>query len=200
MSETKPSEARPKKMVSRSVALALGIICILLVAIIAYFSIMGISAQNSYNNLQNQNKQMLTWLNGNETLLGQTETWLNDNITYFNSQITNLQNQLETFQGPILGFSTLTAKDNRTNPNSPFLQVEGTIHNSGINGTSATLYVWAYHNDGSVALDTSLPPNFNPNAAFRIDGQSSKNVDLNYYYNGSALASWTITVVEVIII
>jgi|SRR5271157_751425 len=56
-----------KKMVRRSVALALGIICILLIAFIAYFSITGISAQNSYNNLQNQNKQLQTWLNGNET-------------------------------------------------------------------------------------------------------------------------------------
>jgi hypothetical protein len=47
-----------KKMVSRNVAIVLGIICVLLVAIIAYFSIIGISAQNSYNNLQNQNKQL----------------------------------------------------------------------------------------------------------------------------------------------
>jgi hypothetical protein len=51
MSETPP----PKKMVSRSVAIALGIICILLIAVIAYFSITGISAQNSYNDLKNQN-------------------------------------------------------------------------------------------------------------------------------------------------
>jgi hypothetical protein len=53
------NETKPKKTVSRNVAIALGIICILLIAIIAYFSITGISAQNSYNTLQNQNKQLL---------------------------------------------------------------------------------------------------------------------------------------------
>ncbi len=81
-------------MVKRSVAVALGIICILLIAVIAYFSITGISAQNSYNNLQNQNNQLQAWLDGNETLLNQTETWLDNNITYYNSQISSLNSQI----------------------------------------------------------------------------------------------------------
>jgi archaellum component FlaF (FlaF/FlaG flagellin family) len=73
----------PKKVVSRNVAIAIGIICIILIALIAYFTITGISAQNSYNNLQNENKQLQTWLNGNETLLSQTQ-----------ANNTNLQNQM----------------------------------------------------------------------------------------------------------
>jgi predicted PurR-regulated permease PerM len=84
----------PKKMVSRNVAMALGIICIMLIALIAYFSITGISAQNSYTNLQNQDKQLQAWLDGNETLLNQTETWLNGNITYYNSEISSLNSQI----------------------------------------------------------------------------------------------------------
>jgi cell division protein FtsB len=80
MSETKVNE---KKVVGRNVAIALGIICILLIAVMAYFSVTGISAQNSYSNLQNQNSQLQTWLNGNETLLSQTQ---------YNN--TNLQNQV----------------------------------------------------------------------------------------------------------
>jgi hypothetical protein len=52
MSEPKVNE---KKFIGRNVAVALGIICILLIAVIAYFSITGISAQNSYNDLKNQN-------------------------------------------------------------------------------------------------------------------------------------------------
>jgi predicted PurR-regulated permease PerM len=67
-----------KKMVSRSVAIALGLVCIVLIAFIAYFTVTGISAQNSYNNLQNQNKQLQTWLEGN--------------ITSLQSQINNLTN------------------------------------------------------------------------------------------------------------
>lgn len=96
--EIKPCEPKPKKMVRRSMAIALGIICILLIAVIAFFSITGISAQNSYNNLQNQNNQLQAWLDGNETLLNQTQTWLADNITYYNSQIANLQNQKNQLQ------------------------------------------------------------------------------------------------------
>ena len=69
-------ETKPKKMVSRNVAIALGVICIVLVALIAYFTVTGISAQNSYNNLQNQ-------------IANQNET-----ISQLESNITNLQNQI----------------------------------------------------------------------------------------------------------
>ena len=51
-------ETRPKKMVSRNVAVALSLICFVLIALIAYFSVIDIQAQNSYNNLQNENKQL----------------------------------------------------------------------------------------------------------------------------------------------
>jgi cell division protein FtsB len=73
-----------KKMVGRNVAMALGIVCIILMALIAYFTVTGISAQNSYNNLQDQNKQLQTWLDENETLLTQTQ-----------ANNTNLQDQMD---------------------------------------------------------------------------------------------------------
>lgn len=164
-------------------------------------------------NLQNQDNQLQTWLDGNKTLLNQTQTWLDGNkillnqtqtwldgnITYYSSQITNLQNQLSNFTEPILGFSDLTAEDNRTIPDTPCLQIEGTIHNFGIAGTLATLYVQAYHNDGSLALKTELIPN-STYQLLSIGGQSSIKLNLNYYYSGSALASWTIAVEQVIVI
>jgi DNA-binding transcriptional ArsR family regulator len=84
MSEPKVNETKPKKVVGRSVAIALGIICILLIAFVAYFSITDISAQNNYSNLQNQNKQLQKWLDGNLTLLNQTQMWLGGNITAYN--------------------------------------------------------------------------------------------------------------------
>ena len=89
-----------KKMVRRSVAYALGIICILLIAVIAYFSITGISAQNSYNNLQNQNKQLQTWLDGNKTLLNQTQT-NNTNL----QKIANLQESTIIVQNYMVDFT-----------------------------------------------------------------------------------------------
>lgn len=94
ISETKASETKPKKVVGRNVAIALGLICILLTAFIAYFSITSISAQNSYNNLQNQNKQLQTWLDGNETLLNQAQTNntnLQNQINQLNATIANLE-------------------------------------------------------------------------------------------------------------
>jgi cell division protein FtsB len=97
VNETKPSETKQKKMVSRNVAVALGLVCIVLIAFIAYFTITGISAQNSYNNLQNQNKQLQTWLDGNETLVTQIQannTNLQNEIDSLNSNVTRLQNQM----------------------------------------------------------------------------------------------------------
>jgi len=92
--------AMSKRVAGRSAAMALGIICILLIASTAYFWITGISAQNSYDTLQNQNKQLQKWLDGNETLLNQTQannTNLQNQIDSLNSNVTNLQNQMNNF-------------------------------------------------------------------------------------------------------
>jgi uncharacterized protein YukE len=97
-----------RKMVRRSVAIALGIICIILIAFISYFSITSISAQNNYNNLQNQNKQLQTWLDGNKTLLNQTQTWLGDNVTTYNSQINSLNSQIANLQNILNGLTNGT--------------------------------------------------------------------------------------------
>jgi hypothetical protein len=75
-----------KKMVGRNIVMAVGIICIILIGLIAYFTVTGISAQNNYNNLQDQNKQLQTWLDGNETLLTQTQA----NNTNLKDQMDNL--------------------------------------------------------------------------------------------------------------
>jgi hypothetical protein len=60
---------------------------------------MGISVQNSNNNLQNQNKQLQAWLAGNESLLNQTQTWLDRNETLLaqtRDNNTSLQNQIDS--------------------------------------------------------------------------------------------------------
>ena len=111
-------ETKPKRVVGRSVAIALGITCILLIAslggALAYYTMiihnkeneLG-SANNTINqlntnatNLQNQDKQLQTWLDGNETLLSQTQadnTNLQNQIDSLNSNVTNLQNQVNNF-------------------------------------------------------------------------------------------------------
>jgi len=106
------SEMEPRKMVSRNVAVALGIICILLIAVVAYFSIIGTSAQNSYNNLENQNNQLQAWLDGNETLLYQTQTWLSGNVTSLSGNVASLQSQVNNLTNIInLANSTVWLND-----------------------------------------------------------------------------------------
>jgi hypothetical protein len=62
-----------KKMISRNVAIGLGIVCIILAASLAEaFSVLnGANQQNT--DLQNQNRQLQSWLDGNVTLLNQTQ-------------------------------------------------------------------------------------------------------------------------------
>lgn len=119
------SEKQQKKDVNRNVAIALGIIAVVLLASLvgameSYTAI--ISGKNNtiavdktqIQTLTNQKNQLLAWLIGNETLLNQTRTWLNGNITqstsqinYLNSQIqvlTNQENQLLTW---LIGNETL---------------------------------------------------------------------------------------------
>jgi hypothetical protein len=127
--DEKPCETKPKKMVRRSVAIALGMICILLIAVIAYFSIAGISAQNSYNNLQNQNNQLQTWLNGNITYYNsqianltnqknQLQTWLSENITSYETQISTLNARITQMQtwlnGNITAYNSYVADHHHT--------------------------------------------------------------------------------------
>jgi hypothetical protein len=194
--ETKPSETKPKRMVRRSVVIALGIICIILavslVGAFEYFTPIINDKNSMIASLQNQNGQLQTYLNGSETLLTQTQTWLFDNVTHCTSQIANLQtqianlqNQLSHFTGPMLGLVDLTVEDNRTIPEMPYLHVNGTIQNFGIEAAIFSLEVEAYQNNGVVAILTQTPWE-------NINGQSSKSVDLDFYYNGSALSSWTI--------
>ena len=205
-SETKPSETKPKKIVRRSVAIAIGIICIILavglVGAFAYYMPIVNDKNSMITDLQNLNEQLQTYLNGSNTLLFQTQIWLVDNNTYYTSQISNLQtqianlqNQLSHFTGSILGFFDLTAEDNRTIPETPYLHVNGTVHNFGIEQSEALsfLYVAAYQNNGAKAIETMKSLN-------NISGQSSINVDLNFDYNGSALTSWTVGVGTLIVI
>jgi len=120
MGETKPNETKPKKMVRRSVAVALGIICIVLVVVglvgtVTYVMPMindkddtisslnlKISQLNTNNtNLQDQINQLQTWLNGNITSFTSQTNYLNSQITNLQNHITNLQNHITNLQNHI---------------------------------------------------------------------------------------------------
>ena len=94
MSETKPSETRPRRVVGRNVAIALGIVCILLIAglggAMAYYT-MTINDKNS--KIDSINAQLAA-ITGNNTNTNATEIidQLHANIT----KLTNEKNQLQT--------------------------------------------------------------------------------------------------------
>jgi hypothetical protein len=124
-------ETRTKKIVGRSVAIALGIICIVLVACIGgaityYTSVVSdkdktISSQNSQiSSLGNQKNQLQTWLDGNETLLNQTQTnntYLQKQIDSLNSNVTDFQNQVNNFQIGSTENSTIWVNNENANTN-----------------------------------------------------------------------------------
>jgi chaperonin cofactor prefoldin len=117
------SEKQEKKVVGRNVAIALGIICVILavglVGVIAnYTSIISekdnsiVTKDSQIQTLTSQKNQLQTWLDGNETLLSQTQTWLDGNITYYNSQINSKNSQITSLQNQI---SNLNSQINSLN-------------------------------------------------------------------------------------
>jgi hypothetical protein len=88
MSDAKPSEtvlfeSKRGKVVGRNVAIALGIICLVLVAslgVVVYMVYSPTGQQTRINQLQ-------TWLDGNKTLLSQTQTCLSGNVTALQNEV-----------------------------------------------------------------------------------------------------------------
>ncbi|MGD0160185.1 MAG: hypothetical protein ABSB89_07800 [Candidatus Bathyarchaeia archaeon] len=109
MSGPQTSGNKPNKMVSRKVVYSLGLACIVLTALVAYFAVTSIS-QDSYTNLQNQNKQLQTWLSGNETLLNLTQA---DNANLA-EQIANQNNTISQLESNIASLENQIANDNAT--------------------------------------------------------------------------------------
>ncbi|HVP16956.1 MAG TPA: helix-turn-helix domain-containing protein [candidate division Zixibacteria bacterium] len=115
------AETKPKKMNNRSIALALGTICIILIASLgvamAYYTMtinskdatiskLNATMANEINtiaslnanitNLTNERNQLQTWLDGNETLLSQTQA----NNTSLQNQNANLTSEMEFIINP----------------------------------------------------------------------------------------------------
>lgn len=113
------SEKREKKVATRTLVIALGIICAVLViglvgAMANYTGIINgkdntITADNTQmQTMTNRESQLQTWLNGNKTLLGQAQTWLDGNKTllgqtqtWLNGNETSLQTEIATLNSTI---------------------------------------------------------------------------------------------------
>jgi DNA-binding transcriptional ArsR family regulator/cell division protein FtsB len=157
-------QTKPKKATGRNVAIALGLICIVSIALIAYFAVAGISAQNRYNNLQNQNKQLQTWLNGNETLLNQ-----------IGANNTNLQNQVNDLTS-ILNLEESTVWDNQTinQPANSYTEMyfdatyAGYVSVDVTSSTTDTTYVEVLYNAHGINYGNKITVGTNGTAVFPV--------------------------------
>jgi len=171
-----------KKVIGRNVGIALGILCIILVAGIAgAVANYTMVVNNKDNIIQTKDSEIQTLTNQKNQL----QTWLTGNITNLGSQITSLQNQLNTLKAPKL-ISALNSEDVHTG--TWHLHVWGAVWNVGTDTAyNCRIHVVAYQ-DSTVRADTYI-------ILGTISGEGWKWVDENpvYYVGGGALASWTLT-------
>jgi hypothetical protein len=183
-----------KKIVGRNVAVALGIVCILLVAglggAIAYYT-MTINNKNatydSYvsshshsnsdydalnsqvGNLQNQNNQLRTWLNGNETLLNQAQTWLDGNETLLN-QTQDSWRALWNFL--LLNYSMIVYNRTISQPANSYTEIPFLAFNAGyfsVNVTSSatdTTYIEVFYSAHGINYNNTITVGTNGTADF----------------------------------
>ena len=105
-------------------------------------------------------------------------------IASLNSQISSLNAQVSALEAPRLVKVNVLEDDNRL---WPYLHVYGYICNVASNTAyNCRIHVVAYQSGGVVAIDTYIFIGY-------IYGYDWRYVDLNVYYSGSALTSWSIT-------
>jgi hypothetical protein len=169
-----------KKVVSRNLAIVLGIIAIILLVGL-------VGAMVNYTTVIN---------NKDATYRDYTSTHSHSNSEYnsLNSEYqdyvlnySHSNSEYDSMWTPYLIKVALTAGDNRPWFSTPYLNVYGYMCNVNKNWAfKCKLHVVASQTGGVVAIDTYI--NLGTMA-----GETWTHVDSNIYYSGSALTSWTIT-------
>ena len=175
-------------MVNKNVVVALGIIAMLLFAgiivIFAYYS----TAVTQRDNLIAMKDQEILSLQSEVSDLEEQVTDLQDQVEAQQNQILSLQNQLGSTAARVINVA-LGARDDRSNPNEPFLYVSGYVCNVGAETAhNVRLHVTAYR--GSVEVINSYY-----DIASSLERDGSAYVEARFYYSGPALDvnSWTMT-------
>lgn len=178
--------AKNENMVNKNVAIALGIIVmILLTGIIVVFAYYSAAVTLRDNIIIMKDEKILD---------------LQHEITDLEEQVTELQNQVEALQNQLSNMTTastsarvinvgLGARDDRTNPNNPFLYVSGYVCNVGAETAyNVRLHVTAYQGSVQVINDYY-------EVASSLAKDDSRYVEARFYYSGPALThnSWTMT-------
>ena len=195
MSENKPEPKHEKKVVGRTVAIAIGIIAIVLLvglvgAMADYTSIIN-GKDSTITTITNQNNQLNTWLSGNKTLLSQTQTWLSGNETlynnyvndhsYTNEQYQNLQTQIAN-ENSIISLSNSTTWVNdqtvsQTAEGYSYWQFSagyaGYVSVSVQSSTTSNTYVRVMYSSHDVSYDNQIGVSTGGTAVFPVLPPSS---------------------------
>ena len=166
-------KVREKKVIGRSVAIALGIACIILVA--------GIGGVMAYYTMQINNKNAMY----DSYVSAHSHT--NTEFNTLQSNYTSLNSQVASLQAPKLVKVYLQSDDGGLPFQSRRLHIYGSLVNVGTNPAyNSKLHVVAYISQ-VVAIDTYIELG-------RINGESSTYIDQTITYSGGTpLSSWTIT-------
>jgi cell division protein FtsB len=179
-------------MVNKKVAIALGIIAMILftgiIVVFAYYS----TAVTQRDNIITTKEQEILSLQNEVTDLEEQITELQDQVEAQQNQILSLQNQLASMKPASTAARVINvglgARDDRSNPNAPFLYVSGYVCNVGAETAyNVRLHVTAYQ-DSVQVIDSY----YNIGT---IAKEGSEKVEAKFYYSGSALTanSWTMT-------
>ncbi len=148
------------KMIPRKVAIAFAILCV------ATLVALNISIITNLSQVSNKNKEIQT---------------LNDQIADIQMQVTNI-----TSPTPKLITVGMEYKDNRTNPNAPFLQVTGYVVNVGTgNPNNCTIHVSAIKNGNSTTIDSFLPIDSVAPGTYR-------KIEIQMPYEGEPIIAYTV--------
>jgi len=186
------NENKNENMVNKKVAIALGIIVMVLftgiIVVFAYYS----TAVAYRDNLIAMKDQEILSLQSEVTDLEEQVTELQDQVEAQQNQILSLQNQLASTRPASTAARVINvglgARDDRSNPNNPFLYVSGYVCNVGAETAyNVRLHVTAYQGSDQVINDY-----YNIGTLTKED---SRSVEARFYYYGSALNanSWTMT-------
>jgi cell division protein FtsB len=176
-----------ENMVDKNVAIALGIIAmVLFTGIIVVFAYYSAAVAQRDSSIATKDQEILSLQNEVDDLEEQV-TDLQDQVEAQQNQILSLQNQLVSTAARVINVG-LGARDDRTNPNDPFLYVSGYVCNIGAETAyNVRLHVTAYR--GSERVIDSY---YNIGTIARED---SRSVEAKFDYDGSALNadSWKMT-------
>ncbi len=181
MSEPKANETKPKKMVRRSVAFALGIICIILIS-----GLVGAFAYYHYTPIINDKDNTVSSLNAEISQLNSSLSILQEQVGADNLTINSLKANITNLQDQLNGLLNVTVITVGTITSNPSTWVDRTVI---VEGSLGMVYFpvlehapWSYElSSGGQTIGVSLSANVNQSslnnpASVRIYGVVEKGL------------------------